>query len=170
MLVTRELELARCRVTEHAGIGDFQNVTMRLIAERVLGIAAGNTFVRSEVLSQSITPLPPPKAGHRYHAYCSPLNPGASALMMELAHTHSLHLATPDELTGEMRANNVLCITTHAAQLTECDHMLLYLTSQTWTRGAESDALGAELTRALDLGVHVLRARALAASRQSDTP
>ena len=61
---------------------------------------------------------------------------------------------------------DVLCITTHAAQLTECDHMLLYLTSQTWTRGAESDALGAELTRALDLGVHVLLARALAASRR----
>ena len=140
---------------------------MRLIAERVLGIPAGNTFVRSEVLSQSITPLPPPKAGHRYHAYCSPLNPGASALMMELAHTLKLHLATPNEIImGEMRAKDVLCITTHAARLAECDHMLLYLTSQTWTRGAESDALGAELTRAFDLGVHVLLARALAASRR----
>ena len=34
--------------------------------------------------------------------------------------------------------------------------MLLYLTSQTWTRGKESGALADELRTALDLGVHVL--------------
>ena len=33
--------------------------------------------------------------------------------------------------------------------------MLLYLTGQTWTRGKESDDLAAEVTRAMDLGVHV---------------
>ena len=34
--------------------------------------------------------------------------------------------------------------------------MLLYLTSQTWTRGEASEALGRELMRAMDLNVNVL--------------
>jgi len=34
--------------------------------------------------------------------------------------------------------------------------MLLYLNRLTWTRGSESDALGTDVLRAMDLGVHVL--------------
>ena len=36
--------------------------------------------------------------------------------------------------------------------------MLLYLTSETWTRGIESPLLAAEVLKAMDLGVHILLA------------
>ena len=50
-------------------------------------------------------------------------------------------------------------MTTHVERLAECDHLLLYLTSQTWTRGEEaSGALATVILRAMDLGVHVLLA------------
>ena len=51
-----------------------------------------------------------------------------------------------------------LYVTDEFERLVECEHMLLYLTGQTWTRGATSEALGDELCTALDLGVHVLLA------------
>ena len=41
---------------------------------------------------------------------------------------------------------------------TRVTRQLLYLTSQTWTRGDESDALAAEIAKAFDLDVHVLLA------------
>jgi hypothetical protein len=42
--------------------------------------------------------------------------------------------------------------------------MLLYLTVKTWTHGAESDALGDELSEAMDLGVHILLAHEMPGS------
>ena len=54
------------------------------------------------------------------------------------------------------QAKEVLFVTTNVDRLAECDHLLLYLTLQTWTRGEESEALGKEVERAMDLGVHVL--------------
>ena len=157
-------------------IGHFQSVTMRLIAERLLPDAAGTTYVDGELISQQFQPLPPPRDKHTHHIYCSEHNPGASALMTELAHQRGLAS---------------LGVTTRADQLTECDHVLLYLTaqvrhlprspldlpsisprsptisllpwpsllystSQTWTRGRPSAALAEEITKALVLGVHVL--------------
>ena len=56
---------------------------MRLIAERLLPNAAGKTYVDNELISRTFRPLPPPKAS--YHVYASALNPGALALMEELA-------------------------------------------------------------------------------------
>jgi len=47
-------------------------------------------------------------------------------------------------------------VTAEAAKLSECDYMLLYLTSQTWTRDEASAALGLELMKAMDLEVNVL--------------
>lgn len=50
-----------------------------------------------------------------------------------------------------------LHVTTDATKLQQCDHMMLFLTGQTYTRGDDaSDALAKELTRAMDLNVHVL--------------
>ena len=51
-----------------------------------------------------------------------------------------------------------LKVTSSLAHLSECDHMLLYLTTQTWTRGEASEAFAAEVAQAMDLGVHVLLA------------
>ena len=57
---------------------------------------------------------------------------------------------------------NALYMTTDAANLSQCKHMLLHLTSKTWTRGDESDALGQEVEMALSMGVHVLLAHEMA--------
>ena len=132
---------------------------MRLIAERLLPVAEGSTCVKSDVICPRGTPLLPPKDGHRYHVYCSPLNPGAIVLMKEVARERGFHLHMPGAPL-EATASNVLHITTQAAHMGECDHFLLYLTAQTWTRGDQSEAFGAEVSHAMDLGVHVLLARA----------
>jgi len=51
---------------------------------------------------------------------------------------------------------HVLRVTSDAAKMSEAEHVLLYLNSQTWTRGEASAALGDELVRAMDAGIHVL--------------
>lgn len=172
-------------------IGHFQDVTMRLIAERLLPAgAAGSTYVDNEVISRKRRPLPPPQ--RTFHVYCSELNPGAAALLDEVAlalgmtlsreaqayehkhkHKHSgsnrssliLSSARASRFIGSGRAStaasdehDVLAVTDDFENLATCDHMLLYLTSQTWTRGAASDALADEIATAMDLGVHVLLA------------
>ena len=68
-----------------AGIGIFQDVTMRLIAERVLHDADGSTYVDGELISRKLKALPPPSDSHKFHICCSALNPGALALVHELA-------------------------------------------------------------------------------------
>ena len=133
---------------------------MRLIAERLLPVGAGSTCVRSELVSQPVDPLPLPKDGYQFHAYTSLLNPGAAALMVEVAQARSLQLQRSAQLKVEGQSRNVLFITDDAADMARCEHMLLLLTSQTWTRGEESEALGREVSRAMDLGVHVLLVRA----------
>ena len=77
---------------EWTRIGHFQDVTMRLIAERVLLAAdmpaiVGNTYVDRELVCVELSPLPPPDKGCTYHVYCSPHNPGAAALISEVADT-----------------------------------------------------------------------------------
>ena len=114
---------------------------MRLIAERLLPVGAGSTCVRSELVSQPVDPLPLPKDGYQFHAYTSLLNPGAAALMVEVAQARSLVLQlssdlhkdgvrTAAQLKAEDQSHNVLFITDDASDMAQCEHMLLYLTSQ----------------------------------------
>ena len=49
-----------------------------------------------------------------------------------------------------------ITITADLAALDACEHMLLYLTSATWTRGEESAAFAHEVCEALRKGVHLL--------------
>jgi hypothetical protein len=136
---------------------------MRLVAEGLLDNAAGTTYVDGELVSQKLKPLPPPKDEHKFHVCCSERNPGALELMMELAEKQKFELKldeahdTPSMSVRQSRAE-VLFVKTNVDSLAECDHLLLYLTSQTWTRGETSQALGKEVLRAMDLGVHVLLA------------
>jgi len=105
--------------------------------------------------------------------YCSSLNPGSLALMKELARERNLHPLVGVESTKQQHPSSfgrrlssargstprsTLHLATDNAMLASCDHMLLYLTSQTWTRGAESDALAGEVEEALELGIHILLA------------
>ena len=61
-------------------IGLFQDVTMRLIAERLLPDASDKMYVDGELISQKLRPLMPPSHGRTHHVYCSPHNPGALGL------------------------------------------------------------------------------------------
>eukprot|EP00966_Prymnesium_polylepis_P096936 2245812-Prymnesium_polylepis.1 len=118
-------------------IGHFQDVTMRLIAERLLpGNAAIATYVDNEITRRPSKPLQPPRAS--FHVYCSPFNLGALALMKEMARQLGFFLRETvdarDDLPSAPPAG-VLYVTTDKGDLSVCDHMLLYLTSKTWTRG-----------------------------------
>jgi hypothetical protein len=117
-----------------------------------------------------------------FHVYCSKLNPGALALMQELsekrgftfqlesiealwspsrpARASAMVLSPRSRLLKRRRSlkMNILQVTEDAHHLAVCEHMLLYLTSQTWTRGEASDALAKEVLKAMDLGVHVMLA------------
>ena len=133
-------------------IGHFQDVTMRQIAERLLPNAAGTTYVDKEIVNQKLKPLKPPTKA--FHVYCSTLNPGAMQLMREVARARSLTLHQEGE--AKAKTASTLCLATEMASMPRCDHMLLYLTSQTWTRPSESAHLASEVIEAMDRGVHVL--------------
>jgi len=142
-------------------VGHFQDVTMRLIAERLLGPNgghAGTTYVARELVSKKLRPLPAPHGGH--HIYCSPLNPGATDLVMEASRKQGFYLHVNDSAADAVtsKLGDVLHVTTELESLLEADHMLLYLTTKTWTRGPESEKLCAELLWAMDLGIHILLA------------
>jgi hypothetical protein len=151
---------------------------MRLIAERLLPDALGTTYVDGELISHELKALPPPTKMHKYHVCCSARNPGALALMHELAGERGFELTLSAEGAvdlGERRKSaahsqseaEVLFVTENTNRLAECDHLLLYLTSQTWTRGDEaSEALADEVRRAMDVGVHVLLAHESARLRR----
>lgn len=74
-------------VVEWNRIGAFQDVTLRLIAERILKADSSrrppDIYVQGELASQQPRLLPP-SAGHMNHVYCSPHNLGALALMYEV--------------------------------------------------------------------------------------
>merc|ERR1711998_513318 len=125
---------------------------MRQLAERLLPEReVGTTFVDKEIVNQKIKPLKAPKA--TFHIYCSELNPGAQSLMTEVTQKHGINM----QIDGgaDRSTKNTLYVTNEAANLPQCDHVLLYLTSQTWTRGEQSAKLGVELTMAQDLGIHI---------------
>ena len=143
-------------------------------------------YIDRELSSYEPRPLPRPSNANKYHVCCSTTNPGALALMEELAKNRkwtlckdggqrrrrassaagrAIHryrsglgamLGARDERDGK---SNQLLVTTSVADLGDCDHLLLYLTAETWTRGDEATAiLAAEISRAMDMGVHVLLA------------
>ena len=66
---------------------------------------------------------------------------GAAPREAPPAAEHEPSLRRPSALSqsvAEGEAPEPLHVTTSGAQLAECEHMLLYLTAQTWTSGAAS--------------------------------
>jgi hypothetical protein len=112
----------------------------------------GATYVDREIISQQPEPLLPPRG--LFHVYCSMANPGAAGLIQELARECGLHAHEGEPNASQ--AENVVYLTTDKANMRCCDHVLLYLTAQTWTRGDASDALSADMIEAMDFGIHVL--------------
>jgi hypothetical protein len=135
-------------VVEWNRIGVFQDITMRLIAEATLpGAARGTTRLAGEVASGALVELPPPRLRRTHHVYCSPHNFGAFELM--------------EEVRASQRLKR-LAVSAQYAELPKCECMLVYLTSQTWTSGAESDLFAAQVSRAMALRLPVLLAHEMA--------
>ena len=152
-------------VIEWNRIGVFQDISMRVVAERVLGLS-GSTYLEGEVRLSAIT-VPPVRRvtsrrlvlnGSGYdttrpteessqrnkafaHVYCSLFNAGAEQLIRQV----NAILTTK------------LTVTSKEEQLARCERMLLLLDERTFTSPSSADLL-AEIQRAFDLGVPLVLA------------
>ena len=134
----------------------FQQVTMRKMAERVLDEAdrGDAVYVQGEVGNQTLVP-PALTHGRTRHLYCSPHNLGAEGVGAEL---NELFRRRSGKSRGRrsMAGSAPLKVTTSFAELEQCEHMLLYLTSTTWTSAEASLSFAREVAQAQRLGVHLL--------------
>jgi len=157
-------------------IGHFQDVTMRLIAEQVVlpEELQGSVMVQDELANQPIDFRPPQLPGKKFHVYCSPRNLGASALLREVAGKHQVSFLDNAQAAlrvsvlrrasltmsriAQREVKRSLRVTTSLEEVQYCDHMLVYLTSDTWRSGERSRTFGDEVKRAMLEGVHLLLA------------
>ena len=130
-------------------IGCYQDIGVRRIAEALLGEQGQDVYVQDELSSR---PLPELNLEQeRYHLYVSKNNFRADELVKEAT---AWLAAAADNSSGKQE----LRISTRIEDLPRCDHMLLYLTSQTWGRGSTSETLADEVAQALDRQVSLLLA------------
>jgi len=123
-------------------LGVFQDVTMRLLAERVLCIPSDQqaaTYVQGELANEHPQVAPPSPC--KYHLYCSHNNVGAVEFLAEF----SAATATAD-----------LAITSRLDELMEARHFFVYLNGATWSSGEHSALLASEIEQAMSRGVHTL--------------
>ena len=144
---------------------------MRCIAERLLPKGHGRTSLQREIVSEKVLCQPASKS---YHIYCSDKNPGALELLEEFAINQGLTLKFASSSKISLRRSRssqrmrqhsnrnehstILHVTRDVEKIGECDFMLVYLTSQTWTRGNESSMFGDEVGWAMDADVSLLLA------------
>ena len=159
---------------EWTRIGAFQDVTLRQIADSVLPNGHAPTYVQAELVMTEKPLLPTLSEGH-FQCYCSPNNPGAWELMQELKDKHDFNvLCTSDVERSLNRGTNTtrsaplsscpfifMCLTKSlhsrpSHSITLCEHMVVYLTGQTWTRADGSELFATEVRRAMGEGVHLL--------------
>ena len=93
----------------------------------------------AQQLKGSPVVIPAVRSDCRFHLYCSPHNPGAAAVAAELQSYFP-----------------ALSWTEKEHELEACEHMIIHLTDQTWTRGEASAALAHEVCEAMRHGVHRL--------------
>jgi len=116
---------------------------------------ARRTYVEGEI-SQKIQRQPiklaPMREGKRFHLYCSPYCHGAEKVINELMNELALPLlATCD--TGQMH---------------ECESMLVYLTSASWTSGEESDKFADDVRQAKEEGLRLICAHETLVGAQAE--
>ena len=127
-------------------IGACQTITLRLIADRLLNVNCGDTYLPQELISQYAPgKLFLPLAMADAHVYCSPHNEGALDLANSLNETFGSTIRSAQLLQT-------------VATINECEHMLLYLTDRTWRSGGTSEQLAAHVSAAMEAGVHLLLA------------
>jgi len=100
--------------------------------------------IQGDVASAKVL-LPEPYLGRKHHLFCSMFNAGARELADELSKS--------DVFAPKSAA---LMFTSEAAELHECDHMLLLLDTRTWTSGAVTTELVAHIHLAMKTGVHIV--------------
>jgi hypothetical protein len=155
-----------------ARLGPMQDVTLRLIAQRLVRIGpssptlhpggtsmiettrvmnmsmrspvgdAEELYVRGDAVHTPST-LRPLSAGRTYHLFVSEHNAGADALVDELRATRGL---------------TALQWTSRLEELLRCEAMLVYLTAATWTRGEASDAFAREVESGMRGGMRLVLA------------
>jgi len=122
----------------------FQDVTIRLVAERgILQGKKGELYLQGEAAMGKVR-LAPPLEGRQYHLFCSEYNAGATALAEELKKSSVFK-----------KASAPLTFTTDFSDLSFCDHMLLLLDERTWTSGVDTAALVEHIHKAMRIGVHI---------------
>lgn len=129
-------------------IGVFQDITMRLSAERVLPEGHAPTCIAGEI-TQAPVQLPPPRRGCKYHLHVSPHNLKANEFALEV--TDWLARRQPKAAPGLQHA-------TQLDALEQCEAMLLYLNGLTWTSGWRTASLSEEIAHAMRLGIPILLA------------
>ena len=143
----------------------FQDATVRLIADRMLSVhdhwKDKYMYVKAELINQVLPPLTL-KHGRSFHLYRSPHNVGAEKVVDELQQQFFKMrdrglIALPKSLRATLRDQfSSLKETTSLAELSQCEHMLIYLTDATWTSGEVSHAFARDVSKALRLGVRLL--------------
>jgi len=132
---------------EWNSIGVLQDVTVRLVGERLLpSTYRGGTYLQGEISAWQLF-VHPPLLTH--HVYCSPKNLGAAELIEDVKETLGL---------------KDLLVTSQLEGLDECDHMLVYLTNLTWT----SASFAEEVALAMQKGVHLLLAHEMPGADESN--
>jgi len=143
----------------------FQDVTLRLIAEQLLPLAP-SLVASYELVNQRPPDLLVPH--DRFHVYCSPHNLGAFELLQELSDMRKVEVSlepygspTTPRVTKKSGSTQPvsakLYLSSSMENLRACTHMLVYLTNQTWTRGAEvTAALTKDVAETMAAGVHLL--------------
>ena len=127
------------QVFEWERIGAFQDVTLRLVVERLLSPGHPPTFLPHELAFQE--PKLPELGEGRHHVYCSAHNPGAAELVRALQATHAPSLS----------------FSTSRDDLDACEHCLVYLNALTWSH-EEAAQFAEDVQHAMALGVHLLLA------------
>ena len=112
----------------------FQDVSMRLIAERLLKKGHHAVYVQGETAQQEVV-VKKLHIGRLYHIFCSPHNEGAQQLGEELG------AVVPIKGTTDIK------------KLKQCEQMLLYLNSRTWT-SRSSAKLARDVVSATDSNLH----------------
>ena len=132
---------------EWSRLPQFQDVTIRLIAQKGVLHGSEELYMQGEVAMDKVT-LPRPFNGRRFHLFCSEHNAGAAEVAAELQQSDVW------QTNGKVHCAS-LSYTTDPLALDECDHMLLLLDDRTWTSGETSKQLIEHLYAAMRLGVRV---------------
>ena len=159
-----------CPCIEWNRIPAFMDVTMRLLAERLLPEAAvGTVYTPAEVSRQrrsrdSLAKISRQRgsrdsslaevsgdAGRGLVVHCSRHNAGALELVAEVGRAQQLSISVSSDV----------------GQLRSCECMLVYLDARTW-RSAASDALAEEVRVAMAAGLRLLLAHEMPSAAETE--